>query len=178
VARFAKKAVAQGFVRLPFTARRAAACSAWKLAKRSNKRSCRLGIVSLYPTADQAAGSVKHTRGEFIALASEQSEIGGESQQEPQFLYPQICTAQMLIAFSGIGCINERFENVEADRSDPIAHREFVVSRKFLDGHQHPRDKPVMCFDGRPGLSCIIDQGKTLKNIDQGLRPWTPGVKR
>jgi hypothetical protein len=66
----------------------------------------------------------------------------------------------MLIAFSGVGCINECFENVEADRSDPIAHREFVVSRKFLDGHQHPRDKPVMCFDGRPGLSCISIKAK------------------
>ena len=47
--------------------------------------------VRLHPSANQTARLVERSRGVFVALFIEQSEAGGESQQEPQFLDPQIC---------------------------------------------------------------------------------------
>src|SRR5262249_36789310 len=90
-------------------ARRAAACNAWKLAIRSNRRSCRRRILParpcaacrLQPAADQTAGLVEGACRVLVATSVQHPEIGGESEQEAKLLDPQVCAAQVSCAVSG-----------------------------------------------------------------------------
>ena len=88
--------------------------------------------MRLHPTADQASRLVERARRVLVAAPIQQSEVGGESKQEAQLLDPQVCSAQMLRAFLGVGGLDQRFEHVEGDGFDAVADRSVVNSNEMV----------------------------------------------
>jgi hypothetical protein len=107
--------------------------------------------VSLQPSANEAARVVKRTRRMLVTAPIQQSQVGGESDQEPQLLNPQVCAEQMRSSIPRIGRLNQCLEQIEGSDLDTNAESEFVTSRKFLDGRQKPHQKLIMGFEGRTG---------------------------
>src|SRR5260370_29666909 len=92
----------------------------------------------LHPAADQASSVIECTRRIFVASSIQQSQVGGESDQEPQLLNPQVSSTQSFCTIPRVGGFDQRFEHVQGDALDPIAKRELVASREFLDGREEP----------------------------------------
>jgi hypothetical protein len=53
-------------------------------------------------------------------------QVGGESEQESQLLYPQVCLPQVQQAFPSVGCLYQRLQYIVRGDDDSVAQREFM----------------------------------------------------
>src|SRR5271166_3259444 len=139
---------------------------------RPNNWSCRRGTadircwaaydaVRLHPAADQTSGFIERARGMLVASSIQQSQVDGESDQEPQFLNPQISSTQSVCAIPRIGGFDQRFEHVQGDALDAIANSELVAPRELLDRREKPQEELIVVRYGfeTPGCACSGGQG-------------------
>src|SRR5712692_6193264 len=108
----------------------------------------------------------------LVSASIQQSEIGGESEQEAQLLDPQVCAAQLLRTFPGVGGLYQRFQHVEGNALDPVPYGELMASGKSLDCHHKPGEIRGKTGGDRRRLSRI--SLTLIRATDYGLRAPLP----
>ena len=89
-------------------------------------------------TLSPQAGPGELARRMFVAPPIQQSQVGGDLDQEPKLLNPQVSSTQGVCAVPCIGRFDQRLEHVQGDDIDAIAEGELMASREFLDGREEP----------------------------------------
>src|SRR5271165_275239 len=100
--------------------------------------------MRLQPAANKPPGVIERARRVLVAAPVQHSQVGRESDQEPQLLDPQISSAQRAHAIAGVSGLDKRVKHVEGGDLDAVAEREFVTSRKLLDGGEKPDQELTM----------------------------------
>src|SRR5271166_1791948 len=152
---------------------------------RPNNLSCRFGIADtcrpavydamrLDPAADQASSVIERARRILVTASIQQSQVGGESDQEPQFLNPQISSTQSFHAVPRIGGVDERFEHVQRSDFDAIAESEFVALGKFLHRGQKPYKELIVRLNRCARALRIVRHRAMPEKTCPGASPLDP----
>ncbi len=135
-----------------------------------------MSCAGVAATGDYSPNLVKLLGGMSAAPHIQIFQGGGQAEQKSQLLHTQIGAGEVGAAVSGIGGLDEGFEDVERGRLDAVAEEKLLAAWEFLDCRDKPEQKLEVRFEGwavaARGLitGCVQNRFRS----DQGLRPWTP----
>lgn len=123
-------------------------------------------------------------------------QVARQPEQEAKLLKTEVRGREMAPSASGVGRLDQTFENIQRDGLNSVAEQELVAAGKPFDGRDEPRQELVVCFNRRAGgagavVSCsmlvILIPAHTAmpfapprrrkKNRPRGLRPLGTPVR-